>query len=124
MYGDRRTGELSAAVAGDCALAWRDPNESYFVIYKVYYDASGSQADLESKVLTVAGLLSTETKWLQFETEWEGLLADFGYETFSMADYVQEGKKVESAEDADRRIAFRQDYQAQSKRYLRLRRHP
>lgn len=62
------------------------------MIYKAYYDASGSQADpadKPNKTLVVMGVVATEKKWGRFECDWKALLSDAGLDYFRTAEFVR-----------------------------------
>lgn len=44
-----------------------------------YFDASGKQASVKDKLITVNGCLSTPTNWQAFDIEWQKTLKDFGF---------------------------------------------
>jgi len=54
--------------------------------FAAYYDASGSQSD--DGLLVVAGLVSTENKWIRFEREWDAVLSRFGVPYFHMKEFA------------------------------------
>jgi len=65
-----------------------DRARTVLVIVKGYFDASGSEADPASPLLTAAGFVATEEHWVQFEGEWTAELGRFGVESLHMKDYA------------------------------------
>jgi hypothetical protein len=51
-----------------------------------YFDASG--APNQGTILAVAGFISFEPRWLQFESEWRKALAKEGVECFHMTEFI------------------------------------
>jgi hypothetical protein len=49
-----------------------DPDQTLMVMLTAYLDASMSQQG--AQVITIAGFVSTETKWLKFEKSWNAIL--------------------------------------------------
>ena len=99
MYGDRRTGELSAAVAGNCALAWRDPNGELGASLGCSRRSHAGQAALRRHVDNFEGIASVEfpskhdkgtgLRIRQFEAAdllaW--VLRNTGWSTYRVEDY-------------------------------------
>lgn len=56
-------------------------------MYVAYYDASGGEHD-PGAPLVVAGLLSTESRWTDFEKEWAAVLRDFGVPYLRMSEFA------------------------------------
>ncbi len=56
-------------------------------MYACYYDASSSQSK-STKPLVVVGLLSTMKKWLRCESDWRGVLKDFGVPYLHMKEFA------------------------------------
>ncbi len=54
-------------------------------MFSAYFDESGIHG--ESKALTVACVLSTDKKWLEFNGEWENCLRLLDLDSFHMTDY-------------------------------------
>jgi hypothetical protein len=54
--------------------------------YTVYLDESGTHAGAQS--LVVAGYVAPTDDWITFETEWQACLAEYGIESFHMADFA------------------------------------
>jgi hypothetical protein len=74
-------------------------------IFTAYYDASGTEES--GRPLVLAGLLSTERKWLRFEREWRELLTSFGVPYLHMKEYaVSQGPFRMWKGDEERRAAF------------------
>jgi hypothetical protein len=72
-----------------------------------YYDAAGSESD--PGVLTVVGVVSTETKWLRFEADWNAALRRFGVPYLHMKKFTPSiGPYEEWKDKPDLRAAFLQ----------------
>jgi hypothetical protein len=63
-----------------------DPNRALMVMLNAYFDASASQQG--TRVMTMAGFVSTEKKWVKFETEWNGILQHYEIPYFHMKDFT------------------------------------
>ena len=76
------------------------------MIYTAYYDASGHQAS-KIGVLTVLGLVASDSQWKRYEDQWEAMLGDFGVPYFHMKDYtVSRGPYADWKGDEEKRAAF------------------
>lgn len=53
-------------------------------LFVAYFDASGSPRDPNTQVLSVAGWVSTESKWRKFESDWAAALKDAGVSALHM----------------------------------------
>ncbi|MDO8531788.1 MAG: DUF3800 domain-containing protein [Dehalococcoidia bacterium] len=56
------------------------------MVLSAYFDESGTHND--SKTVTVAGYLSTQSLWSAFDPEWRRILSCFGLTKFHMTDFV------------------------------------
>lgn len=65
-----------------------DPSRSFFMIYTAYYDASSKEEKVDAP-LVVAGIASTEEKWIQFEDDWTRVLRTYDVEFLDMAKCAQ-----------------------------------
>lgn len=74
--------------AADLGTIWgaHDPVECWFVTFKTFYDASGTQND-GSDTLMLVGLVATERKWLRFEEQWQEALEWAGIPYFRMVEF-------------------------------------
>lgn len=72
-----------------------------------YLDASGSVADPNCLVFTLAGYVATEEQWKSFAIEWQKILDDFGVTSIHMKDFSHSRKEFESWKgDTSRRTQF------------------
>lgn len=114
-----------------------DPARCWLAVFTVYYDASGSEST--NRPLVLAGLLSTERKWIKFEHDWQAFLAKHGVPYLHMKEFAhsrgpfsdwkgQEAKRKgflrEAIQVIKRRVhmtfeshAFPDDYRAVDKLY-------
>lgn len=72
-------------------LAWalwlnHSPQRSWLTMLAAYFDASGDQYG--GQPLVVAGLASTEGKWLHFERQWRSMLREFRVPYLHMREYA------------------------------------
>lgn len=58
----------------------------YLLILTAYLDESGTHRSAEA--LAVAGYLSTQDRWEQFDAEWRVALREYGLEFFHMTDFA------------------------------------
>lgn len=63
-----------------------DPNEALMFMPIAYFDASASHQD--PKVMTLAGFVSTEEKWVKFERSWNAVLAQYNVPYLHMKEYA------------------------------------
>jgi hypothetical protein len=104
-YGGRRSvfplAAIGRACFGSSAGVWMG-------VFRAYFDASGSP-DPEISILTVAGYISTEEKWTEFEREWQAILESEGVRCFHMADFAHSINEFDGwKHDEPRRISFLQ----------------
>ena len=71
-----------------------------------YFDASGTHDGSETVV--VAGWLSTDKAWVQFENEWHALLAHYGLPMFHMREFAHHRGAFANWGEPQRRIRFGQ----------------
>ncbi len=57
-------------------------------VYVVYFDASGTKDDPNTPSMTVAGFVTTESKWRKFERDWAFALAAEGITILHMKEFA------------------------------------
>jgi hypothetical protein len=55
-------------------------------VFSAYFDTSGTE--LDPKVVTTVGVVSTAEKWVKFDRRWSGALAEYGVTQFHMKDFA------------------------------------
>ena len=50
--------------------------EGHFAVFSAYFDASGDEADKESKFVTVGGFIAHADRWIEWEKEWLACLEE------------------------------------------------
>jgi hypothetical protein len=63
-----------------------DPEQAIVAVVTGYFDASG--APDQGTVLVVAGFISFESRWLEFEHRWNAALRDAGITCFHMGELI------------------------------------
>jgi hypothetical protein len=76
-------------------------------VFHAYLDASGDAEDPKSRVISVAGWISTERKWERFEQEWRKVLKDESVSMLHMRQCAHwRGEFKHWGKDEDRRRRF------------------
>jgi hypothetical protein len=65
-----------------------DPEGTLVAGLTTYFDGAGKHHQTRNQVVSVAGFLASEERWLQFEPRWREVLGDAGVTEFHMTDLV------------------------------------
>jgi hypothetical protein len=94
-------------------LAWvlwgnHDPGRCFVAELGAFFDASGRSDDKTVPALFVSGFVSSEKKWLRFETEWLSLLTEYDIpRPFRMSKFYADYRDRPEARAAFLRAALR-----------------
>lgn len=81
--------------------------DKYMLILSAYFDETGSEADPNSKVAGMGGLLAPAYRWEVFEEKWKKALAVEGVDYFHMKEFAHSVGQFQTWKgDADRRRNF------------------
>lgn len=72
-------------------LSLLDPNRHFFVL-KAYFDGSGKSHNKNETILTLAGLVSSDAAWPDFEREWRQMLGWYGLKAFHATDAMSDSR--------------------------------
>ena len=80
--------------------------DTYFMVFNLFYDAS-SQETVEPDPLVVAGLVSTQEGWYEFERGWNRVLGTFGVSHLHMNKFAHsKGEFSDWKGNEEKRIQF------------------
>jgi hypothetical protein len=67
---------VTRAACWEAIWFYHDPRPCHLVVFNAYFDASGHPDD--TYAMYVSGFVASEAKWMEWETAWLALLAEFG----------------------------------------------